>query len=127
VQTSAGTVTCDKVVNCAGQWARQLGALAGVSVPLQPVQHQYVITEPIDGVTPGLATVRDPDRLTYFKEEVGGLVVGGYETNPKAWGTGDVPDTSSSSCSTTTGTISSSTWARRWRGFRRSRRPASSP
>jgi sarcosine dehydrogenase len=92
VQTSAGTVTCEKVVNCAGQWARQLGALAGVSVPLQPVQHQYVITEPIDGVTPGLATVRDPDRLTYFKEEVGGLVVGGYETNPKAWGTGDVPE-----------------------------------
>jgi sarcosine dehydrogenase len=62
-------------------------------VPLQPVQHQYVITEPIDGVTPGLATVRDPDRLTYFKEEVGGLVVGGYETNPKAWTTGDVPET----------------------------------
>jgi sarcosine dehydrogenase len=92
VHTSAGIVTCDKVVNCAGQWARQLGALAGISVPLQPVQHQYVITEPIDGVTPGLATVRDPDRLTYFKEEVGGLVIGGYETNPKAWGTGDVPE-----------------------------------
>jgi 4-methylaminobutanoate oxidase (formaldehyde-forming) len=92
VRTEAGAVTCDKIVNCAGQWARQLGALAGVSVPLQSVQHQYVITEPIEGVTPGLATVRDPDRLTYFKEEVGGLVIGGYETNPKAWTTGDVPE-----------------------------------
>ena len=92
VHTDSGTVTCDKVVNCAGQWARQLGALAGVSVPLQPVRHQYVITEPIPGVTSGLATVRDPDRRTYFKEEVGGLVMGGYETNPKAWTTGDVPE-----------------------------------
>ena len=55
------------------------------SVPLQPVKHQYVITEKIDGLAPDAATLRDPDRRTYFKEEVGGLVFGGYEPNPIAW------------------------------------------
>ena len=92
VQTSQGTIACEKVVNCAGQWARQVGAMAGVSVPLQPVKHQYIITEKIAGITPDLATLRDPDRLTYFKEDVGGLVMGGYEPNPVAWTTGDVPE-----------------------------------
>jgi 4-methylaminobutanoate oxidase (formaldehyde-forming) len=66
--------------------------MAGVSVPLQAVKHQYVITEKIAGIEPGMATIRDPDRRTYFKEEVGGLVFGGYEPNPIAWGTGDAPD-----------------------------------
>ena len=92
VRTTAGTIACDRVVLCGGQWSRQIGALAGARVPLQPVKHQYVITEPIEGVTAGLATVRDPDRRTYFKEEVGGLVFGGYEPNPIAWTTGDVPE-----------------------------------
>jgi 4-methylaminobutanoate oxidase (formaldehyde-forming) len=73
------------VVNCAGHWARELAALAGINVPLQPLKHQYIITEPIDGVTPTLPTVRDPDHRTYFKGEVGGLVMGGYEPNPIAW------------------------------------------
>ena len=59
--------------------------MAGVSVPLQAVKHQYVITEQIAGIAAGMATVRDPDRRTYFKEEVGGLVFGGYEPNPVAW------------------------------------------
>ncbi|MBI1383492.1 MAG: FAD-dependent oxidoreductase [Rhizobiales bacterium] len=91
VETTSGRVTCDKVVNCAGQWARQLGAMAGINVPLQPVKHQYIVTEAIAGLTPQTPTVRDPDRFTYFKEEVGGLVMGGYEQNPIAWTTGDVP------------------------------------
>jgi 4-methylaminobutanoate oxidase (formaldehyde-forming) len=92
VQTNIGTIVCDKLVLCAGQWSRQIAAKAGVRVPLQSVHHQYVITEPIAGVTPGLATVRDPDRLTYFKEEVGGLVFGGYEPNPIPWSSGDLPE-----------------------------------
>ncbi len=92
VHTNQGRIACEAVVNCAGQWARQLGAKAGVSVPLQPVKHQYIISEKIDGVTPDLATIRDPDRRTYFKEEVGGLVMGGYEPNPQAWTLDDVPD-----------------------------------
>ncbi|SOC07159.1 GcvT family protein [Stappia indica] len=92
VETTQGRVACDKVVNCAGQWARQVGAMAGVNVPLQPVKHQYIITEPIQGITSNTPTVRDPDRRTYFKEEVGGLALGGYEPDPIAWTTGDVPD-----------------------------------
>ncbi|MFZ1725690.1 MAG: FAD-dependent oxidoreductase [Albidovulum sp.] len=92
VKTSAGEIACEKVVNCAGQWARQVGAMAGINVPLQPVKHQYVVTERIDGLSPDAATIRDPDRRTYFKEEVGGLVMGGYEPNPQPWTTGDVPD-----------------------------------
>jgi 4-methylaminobutanoate oxidase (formaldehyde-forming) len=92
VRTNQGTIACETVVNCAGQWARQVGAMAGIEVPLQPVKHQYVITEKIDGLSADAPTIRDPDRRTYFKEEVGGLVFGGYEPNPQAWTTGDVPD-----------------------------------
>jgi len=92
VHTTNGTVQCETVVNCAGQWARQVGALAGINVPLQPVKHQYIVTEKIAGLAPDAPTLRDPDRLTYFKEEVGGLVMGGYEPNPISWTTGDVPD-----------------------------------
>ena len=96
VHTTQGTITCDTVVNCAGQWARQVGALAGVTVPLQPVKHQYIVTERIPGLAADAPTLRDPDRRTYFKEEVGGLVMGGYEPNPQPWDLtdsgGDVPD-----------------------------------
>jgi 4-methylaminobutanoate oxidase (formaldehyde-forming) len=92
VETTDGAVACETVVNCAGQWARQVGAMAGVSVPLQAVKHQYIVTEPIPGLASDAATLRDPDRLTYFKEEVGGLVMGGYEPDPIAWTTGDIPD-----------------------------------
>lgn len=92
VKTTLGDIACEKVVNCAGQWARQVGAMAGINVPLQPVKHQYIITERLDGLSTDAPTIRDPDRLTYFKEEVGGLVMGGYEPNPQPWTTGDVPD-----------------------------------
>jgi len=92
VKTDKGDIACEKVVNCAGQWARQVGAMAGINVPLQPVKHQYVITERIPGLATDAPTIRDPDRRTYFKEEVGGLVFGGYEPNPQAWTTGDVPN-----------------------------------
>ena len=96
VQTTQGVIECETVVNCGGQWARQVGAMAGINVPLQPVKHQYIITDRIAGLSPDAPTLRDPDRRTYFKEEVGGLVMGGYEPNPQPWVTGrdggDVPD-----------------------------------
>ncbi len=92
VETDQGPIACDKLVNCGGQWAKPIGRLAGVSVPLQPMQHQYMVTEAIAGVTPDLPTVRDPDRLTYFKEEVGGLVMGGYELNPRSWADEGIPE-----------------------------------
>lgn len=92
VNTNQGRIACEKVVNCCGQWARQIGAMAGINVPLQPIKHQYIITDKIEGLSTDAATIRDPDRRTYFKEEVGGLVMGGYEPNPQAWVTGDVPN-----------------------------------
>ena len=92
VKTTLGDVACEKVVNCAGQWARQVGEMAGINVPLQAVKHQYIITEKIDGLSTDAPTIRDPDRRTYYKEEVGGLVMGGYEPNPQPWLTGDLPN-----------------------------------
>jgi sarcosine dehydrogenase len=91
VKTDQGTITCEKVVNCAGMWARQVGAMAGINVPLQAVKHQYIITDKIAGLSSDAPTLRDPDRRTYFKEEVGGLVMGGYEPDPITWTTDDLP------------------------------------
>ena len=92
VLTSRGRIACEAAVNCAGQWARELGRRVGVNVPLVSVEHQYMVTEPIEGVTRTLPTLRDPDRLTYWKEEVGGLVMGGYEPNPIAWAVDGIPE-----------------------------------
>ncbi len=85
VRTDAGDVEAEIVVNCAGQWAKQVGLLAGVTVPLHSAEHFYVVTEQVDGVHPDLPILRDPDGYTYFKEEVGGLVVGGFEPEAKPW------------------------------------------
>ncbi len=85
VQTQFGDIEAEVVVNCAGQWAKQVGAMAGVTVPLHSAEHFYVVTEQIDGVRPDLPVLRDPDGYTYFKEEVGGLVVGGFEPQAKPW------------------------------------------
>ncbi|GHC26245.1 4-methylaminobutanoate oxidase (formaldehyde-forming) [Gemmobacter caeni] len=91
VVTEQGRIDCEKVVVCAGMWTRPFCAAHGVNVPLVPVEHQYIVTERIEGVTSTLPTLRDPDRLTYWKEEVGGLVMGGYEPNPKLWRDGSLP------------------------------------
>jgi 4-methylaminobutanoate oxidase (formaldehyde-forming) len=92
VALAESEIACDVVVNCCGQWAKAVGRMAGVSVPLQSVQHQYMVTEPIEGVARDLPTLRDPDRLIYFKEEVGGLVMGGYEPNPIPWALDGIPE-----------------------------------
>jgi sarcosine dehydrogenase len=92
VLTPQGRIACEFVVNCAGQWAREVGRMAGVNVPLVSVQHQYLITELMPQVPRGLPTLRDPDRLTYYKEDVGGLVMGGYEPNPIPWAVDGIPD-----------------------------------
>jgi len=91
VETDAGRIECEKVVLCAGQWSRDFATRFGVNVPLVSMEHQYMVTEKIDGVPANLPTLRDPDRLTYYKEEVGGLVMGGYEPNPIPWATNGVP------------------------------------
>jgi glycine cleavage system aminomethyltransferase T/glycine/D-amino acid oxidase-like deaminating enzyme len=93
VATPDGDVEAEIVVNCAGQWAAQVGALCGVTVPLHSAEHFYVVTEQIDGVRPDLPVLRDPDGWTYVKEETGGLVVGGFEPQAKPWAAPDqLPD-----------------------------------
>ncbi|HNJ97493.1 MAG TPA: FAD-dependent oxidoreductase, partial [Ilumatobacteraceae bacterium] len=92
VVTDQGRIECEKVVLCCGQWTRELAATVGVNVPLVSVEHQYIITEPFTPEVPrNLPTLRDPDRLTYYKEEVGGLVMGGYEPNPIPWAVSGFP------------------------------------
>ncbi len=90
VITEHGRIECEKVIVCAGQWTRDFAAKFGVNVPLVPMEHQYMVTEPF-GVPGDLPTLRDPDRLTYYKEEVGGLVMGGYEPNPIPWAVNGIP------------------------------------
>lgn len=87
-----GRIDADIVVNCAGQWAKAVGRLCGVTVPLHSAEHYYIVTERIDGVHPDLPVMRDPDGYIYFKEEVGGLVMGGFEPNAKPWGMEGIPD-----------------------------------
>ncbi len=92
IQTDKGFIECEIVVCCAGQWTRQFAGRFGVNVPLVPVQHQYLITEFIKDLPRNIPTLRDPDRLTYYKEEVGGLVMGGYEPNPILWAEDGIPE-----------------------------------
>ena len=87
-----GAIACECIVNCAGQWAREFGALADVAVPLQSAEHFYIVTEPIAGVTPAMPVLRDPDGYIYFKEEVGGIVMGGFEPVAKPWNVERIPD-----------------------------------
>ena len=77
--------------NCAGQSARQFGALAGVNLPLYSAEHFHIVTDRIDGVYPMLPVLRDPDGLIHDKEEVGGLVMGGFELAAKPWGVDPIP------------------------------------
>ena len=85
VRTDHGDIGAEIVVNCAGQWANDLAARIGVTVPLHSAEHFYVVTDQIEGVHRDLPILRDPDGYTYFKEEVGGLVVGGFEPEAKPW------------------------------------------
>ncbi len=91
VRTPQGDIQCEKLVLCCGQWTRALAKSIGVAVPLVSIEHQYMVTEPFD-VPANLPTLRDPDRLTYYKEEVGGLVMGGYEPNGIPWAVDGIPD-----------------------------------
>jgi 4-methylaminobutanoate oxidase (formaldehyde-forming) len=91
VSTTRGEIACEVVVNCAGMWARELGAMAGVAVPLHASEHFYMVTEPMPGVTSDLPVLRDPDGYIYVREEVGGLLMGGFEPVAKPWGMAGIP------------------------------------
>lgn len=85
------TIQADIVVNAGGMFAAEIGRLAGVTVPIVPMAHEYLFTEAIEGVHPGLPQLRDPDNLFYVREEVGGLCMGGYERHPAPWGLDGIP------------------------------------
>ena len=85
VRTTEGDVEAEIVVNCAGQWAKQVGALCGVTVPLHSAEHFYAVTDQVPGVRADLPVLRDPDGYIYVKEEVGGLLVGGFEPQARPW------------------------------------------
>jgi 4-methylaminobutanoate oxidase (formaldehyde-forming) len=92
VRTPHGDVEAEYVVNCAGMWARQLGELAGVSIPLQAAEHYYLLTEPIEGVDGGWPVLEDPANYGYYREEGGGLMLGLFEPVCAPWNVGGVPD-----------------------------------
>ena len=92
VLTTNGTYEAETITIATGMWSRELGAKLGLKIPACAVEHQYIVTEPIPGFPDGLPTLRDPDRLVYYKPDVGGrLVIGGYENNTLAFGDDGIP------------------------------------
>ncbi len=91
VRTPEGDVEAEYVVNCAGMWARQLGELAGVSIPLQAAEHYYLLTEPIDGVDSSWPVLEDPASYGYYREEGGGLMLGLFEPACAPWRIDGIP------------------------------------
>jgi len=92
VETDQGRIECEVVVDAAGMYAPELARMVGVDLPIIPYGHQYLITEPFDPPLEPLPTLRDPDNLVYFRTEVGGLVMGGYERTPAPWALDGIPD-----------------------------------
>ncbi|MFZ9628411.1 MAG: GcvT family protein [Ilumatobacteraceae bacterium] len=95
VVTDHGTIECDIVVNAAGMWARQLAARSGVSVPLQAAEHYYLITEEMPGLDPSWPVIEDPMNYGYYREEVGGLMIGLFEAQCAPWHVDGIPADSS--------------------------------
>ncbi len=93
VLTDRGRIETDHVVNAAGMWARQFGALAGVHVPNQAAEHYYLITEAIPGLDLDLPVVEDPDRYGYYRPEGDGMLVGLFEPVAAPWSLDGVPET----------------------------------
>ena len=96
VRLDDGTrIACEMVVNAAGMWGMEVGRMAGARVPAVAVEHQYMLSGPIEGWTPvelgKLPTMRDPDHLVYYKPDGPGLLVGGYEPDTIAFGTEGIP------------------------------------
>ena len=91
VVTDQGTIKTEIVVNAAGQWGKEVGKMVGLNLPVVPMAHLYAITKPIEGVGHDIPTLRDPDLLVYWREEVGGFTTGGYERNPAPFGLNGIP------------------------------------
>lgn len=95
IETTRGALRADVVVNAAGQWARQVGRLAGVELPVVPLEHHYVVTEPLAQLRRGgseLPVLRDPEGSFYARQEGEALLVGPFERNPSPWAVDGIPD-----------------------------------
>jgi 4-methylaminobutanoate oxidase (formaldehyde-forming) len=92
VVTDKGTIRTDVVVCAGGMYAPQIARLVGVNVPIIPYAHEFLVTETFNPPLDPLPTLRDPDNLIYYRSEVGGLIMGGYERNPDPWALDGVPD-----------------------------------
>jgi 4-methylaminobutanoate oxidase (formaldehyde-forming) len=92
VTTPYGDIEAEYVVNCAGMWARQLGEMAGVNIPLQAAEHYYLITEEFDAISKSFPVLEDPANYTYLREEGGGLMVGLFEAVCAPWNVGRIPE-----------------------------------
>ncbi|OLE81676.1 MAG: hypothetical protein AUG06_00620 [Actinobacteria bacterium 13_1_20CM_2_65_11] len=90
VVTDKGAIDTELVVNAGGMFASEIGRLVGVTVPLIAMAHEYLITTP-SGLPHDMPTMRDPSLLVYYRPESGGLVMGGYERDPKPWGLEGIP------------------------------------
>jgi 4-methylaminobutanoate oxidase (formaldehyde-forming) len=86
VETADGPIEADLVVNAGGIYAPEIAALAGLTLPIIPMAHQYLLARIAEPIPEDLPTMRDPDRLVYFRRDAGGLVMGGYERDPAPFG-----------------------------------------
>ncbi|MFZ5789873.1 MAG: GcvT family protein [Pseudomonadota bacterium] len=92
VRTEDGQeIKAEVVVNCGGMWAREIGLMAGVAVPLHAAEHFYIVTEPM-GVPSSLPVMRDMDACAYYKEDAGKLLIGAFEPQAKPWGMNGIPE-----------------------------------
>jgi glycine cleavage system aminomethyltransferase T/glycine/D-amino acid oxidase-like deaminating enzyme len=91
VDTDQGRIETEIVVNAAGMWARELGALNGVNIPLQAAEHYYLITDTVPGMSANLPVIEDQDRYAYFRPEGDGMLVGLFEPKGAAWSLNGVP------------------------------------
>ena len=92
VETGKGSIRSEFVVNCGGMWARDIGAMAGVAVPLHACEHFYIVTEGIEGLKADLPVLRVPDECAYYKEDAGKIMLGAFEPNSKPWGMDGIPE-----------------------------------
>ena len=94
VSTAKGDIECEYVVNCAGMWAREVGLMCGVAVPLQAAEHMYLVTKPM-GIPRDMSCLRDPDGHIYFRRDIqeeGAILMGGFEPVAKPWGMDGISD-----------------------------------
>ena len=92
VSTDQGDIACEYLVNCAGMWGREVGKMVGVSIPLYAAEHMHMTTNPVEGTYKGMPYLRDMDGYIYVKEEMGGLLLGGFEPVAKPWGVKGIPE-----------------------------------